>query len=144
MEIVKISQERISGLYHMKSMNAQGKAIETDGSPAIGGENLGMRPMELLLAALGSCSTIDIVLILKKQRQQLEDLKVEITAEKEKIEDHSEFRNIHLDFQFYGQVKPEKAKRAIDLSLDKYCSVAMTLKKTSTITYDFKILEGTP
>ena len=142
MDTVKISQERLSGLYHLRTINSDGSIIETDGSSSIGGEGKGMRPMELLLAALGSCSTIDIVLILKKQRQKLDDIKVDITAEREKVDKHSEFRNIHLDFTLYGVIKPEKARKAIDLSLDHYCSVAMTLKKTSNITYDFKIIQS--
>ncbi len=142
MDVVKISQERVSGLYHLRSVNEQGMTVETDGSPAIGGEGLGVRPMELLLAALGSCSTIDVVLILKKQRQQLVDIKVDITAEKEKVDHHSEYKRIHLTFKLMGRIKPEKAKKAIELSLDEYCSVAMALKKTSIITYDFEILEA--
>ncbi len=139
MDVVKISQERVSGLYHLKTVNAEGKSLETDGSPSIGGSGQGMRPMELLLAALGSCSTIDVLLILKKQRQNLTDIKVDITAERVKVKRHSEFKHIHLDFTLTGDVKPEKAKKAIELSLEEYCSVAMALKKLSEITYQFEI-----
>jgi len=140
MDSVKILQERISGSYHLKSVNEQGNFVETDGSPAIGGEGNGVRPMELLLASLGSCSTIDVVLILEKQRQKLDDIKVEISATKKKVENHSEFDQIHLHFKLFGDIKPQKAKKAIDLSMEEYCSVAMILKKTATISYDFEIL----
>ena len=139
METVKIWQDRSSGKYHLTSRNQHGRSVETDGSEDIGGQSKGMRPMELLLTALGSCSTIDIVLILEKQRQKLDDIKIEITGEKEKIDNHSAYRRIHMNFNLYGEIKPEKAKKAIDLSLDEYCSVAMVLKKTATITYDFVI-----
>ena len=127
----------------MTSLNADGKSIETDGSPAIGGEGKGVRPMELLLAALGSCSTIDIVLILGKQRQKLDDIKVEIEAQREKEGNYSIFKSIHLKFDLFGTIKEEKAKRAIELSMNEYCSVAMALRKTSEISYEFQIHPAT-
>ncbi len=141
MDTVRITQERTSGLYHMTSTNSDGKSIETDGSTAIGGDQKGVRPMELLLAALGSCSTIDIVLILGKQRQVLDDIKVEIEAQKEKVGNYSIFKTIHMKFRLFGSIKPAKAKKAIELSLEEYCSVAMALNKTSEITYEFEIFE---
>ncbi len=136
---VKIWQDRVSGKYHLIARNAQDNTVQTDGSPAIGGEGKGVRPMELLLIGLGSCSVIDIVLIMEKQRQKLEDIRVEITAEKHKIEKHSEFKHIHLHYHLVGQIKPNKAERAIELSLDEYCSVAMILKKSAEITHSYSI-----
>lgn len=136
---VKINVVRKSGLYHFESTNETGQSVVTDGSVDIGGEGKGMRPMEMLLASLASCSSIDVVLILKKQRQQLEDIKVQVTAEKEKVDSHSVFKKIHLHFILRGKIKDEKAKQAVDLSLEKYCSVAMALSKSSEITASYEI-----
>ncbi len=141
-QTIRISQRRGHGKFHLVSTNAHGAEVETDGSPAIGGAGHGARPMELVLMALGSCSTIDVVLILEKQRQTLDDIKVEITAEREQLEKYSEYRKIHLDFTLNGQIKPEKARKAIDLSIKEYCSVAMLLRHTAEITYDFSIISS--
>ena len=137
-----IELERLNDAYHFRSKNEDGCTIETDGSPDIGGENKGFRPMQLLLAAVGSCSSIDIISILKKQKQPLEDLKVAIDGKRESGQVPSLFTGIHLHFKIFGDVDETKAKRAIDLSLDKYCSVAKTLEKTATITSSFEIIKN--
>ncbi|MCB0667131.1 MAG: OsmC family protein [Saprospiraceae bacterium] len=142
MSNVKLSLTRKSGKFHLESTNEDGSSVDTDGSPDIGGQGNGLRPMELLLAGLASCSAIDIVLIMEKQRQQLEDIRIDVNANRVKVGNHSEYSTIHMSFHFYGSIKDEKAQRAIDLSLDEYCSVAQILKKTAKITYDFDINDG--
>ncbi|MBK8506829.1 MAG: OsmC family protein [Saprospiraceae bacterium] len=136
---VQLSLRRKSGEFHLESTNQNGNTVDTDGSPDIGGQGNGLRPMELLLASLASCSAIDIILIMKKQRQQLDDIRIDVLAERVSVGNHSEFASIHMSFHFDGNIKEEKAKRAIDLSLDDYCSVAQILKKTAKISYDFDI-----
>jgi putative redox protein len=136
---VQISLRRKSGEFHLESTNQAGVTINSDGAPAIGGTGKGFRPMEMLLASLASCSAIDVILILKKQRQKLEDIKIDINAERIDVGNHSEFATIHLFFHFYGEVREVKAKKAIELSLEEYCSVAQIIKKTARITYDFDI-----
>ena len=136
---VQFSLMRKSGEFHLEGMNAAGNVMHTDGAPDIGGTGQGLRPMELLLASLGSCSAIDVILILKKQRQSLEDIKIDIVADRITVGNHSEFEKINLFFHLYGNIKESKAKRAIELSLDEYCSVAQILKKTADITYQFDI-----
>ena len=142
MSKVLLSIARKSGEFHLESTNQAGVTIDSDGAPDIGGQGKGLRPMELLLASLASCSAIDIILIMKKQRQKLEDIKIDVNAERISVNHHSEFSSIHLSFHFYGDIKEEKAKKAIDLSLDEYCSVAQILNKTAKITYDFDINAG--
>jgi putative redox protein len=97
--------------------------------------------MQLLLAAVGGCSAIDVILILKKQKQIIEDFEVEIEGEREKIEDYSLFRDICLHFKFKGQVDKDKAERAVKLSVDKYCSVSKTLEPTAKISYKVSVNE---
>ena len=125
----------------MEAINEEGNCIQMDSSPDIGGEGKGMRPTQLLLAAVGGCSAIDVVLILKKQKQVIDRFEVEVDGEQEKIEDYSLFRNICLHFKFSGKVDKEKAERAIRLSLDKYCSVSKTLEPTAKITFKVSINE---
>jgi putative redox protein len=114
--------------------------VETDASTDIGGGDAALRPMELLLAGLSSCSSIDVVLLLQKMRQPLIDIRVDIKAERRENEIPSLFEKIHLHFVLYGTLEHEKVEKAIDMSIDKYCSVAKILEKTCTITWDFEIL----
>jgi putative redox protein len=136
---MKININRKNDLFHMQAVNDTGNTIDMDGSPAIGGENKGFRPMQLLLAAIGGCSTIDIVNILRKQREPLEDIKITVDGEREPNVEPSLFQDIHVHFDLKGNLSEEKVKKAVDLSMQKYCSVAKTLEKTAKVTYDFSI-----
>ena len=126
-------------LSHLKAFNEEGASIDIDGAPAIGGENKGLRPMQLLLAGIGSCSTMDIVSILNKQKQQLDDIEVIIDGEREKDKTPSLFETIHVHFILTGNLDKNKVKRAIDLSANTYCSVSRILEKTAHITYSHEI-----
>lgn len=94
-----------------------------------GKHDFGTSPMQLLLMAAGGCSAIDMVSILKKQRQDLQDIKVVVTGEKDPNAVPSLWQQIHIEFHVYGPVDKEKAERAAALSMDTYCSVGITLKK---------------
>jgi len=139
---MKINIKRLNDNFHMEAKNEDGNSIQMDSAPDIGGEGKGMRPMQLLLAAVGGCSAIDVILILKKQKQIIDDFEVEVEGEREKIEDYSLFRDICLHFKFKGQVDKEKAERAVKLSVDKYCSVSKTLEPTAKISYKVSVNEG--
>lgn len=136
---MKINIKRINDNFHMEACNEEGTVIHMDGSPDIGGENLGFRPMQMLLAAVGGCSSIDIILILKKQKQIIDSFEVDVEGEKEKIDEYSIWKNIVLHFKIKGKVDFEKAERAIKLSLEKYCSVSKTLEPTAKITHKLTI-----
>lgn len=138
---MKIEIKRVNDATHLEAINEQGNSIFMDGSPAIGGKDLGFRPMQLLLAAVGGCSTMDVVSILNKQKQELRHIEIVVDGEREQGVEPSLFRDIHVHFKIYGKVDPEKAKRAVDLSMTKYCSVSKTLEPTATITYDFEVLD---
>jgi len=126
---------------HFESTNEDGNSIHMDGSVDIGGEGKGVRPMELLLMAAAGCSSIDVVMLLKKMRQDLKDLRVEVEGDKVKLDTYSEFQAINLHFILSGNLKPEKVEKAISLSVEKYCSVSKTLEKTAKVTYSFEIVE---
>ncbi len=132
---MKINIKRIDHDFNMEAINDDGNSLLMDGSPDIGGHGKGMRPMQLLLSAVGGCSAIDVILILKKQKQEIESFEIEVDGEREKIADYSLFRNITLHFKIRGKVDKDKAERAVQLSLEKYCSVSKTLEPTAKINY---------
>jgi putative redox protein len=136
---MKITLRRLDEAYHMEAVNEDGRSIETDGAPKIGGGNKGMRPMQLLLAAAGSCSSIDVISILKKQKQELQDIQVEVTAEREEGKVPALFTDIHIHFRFSGELAEEKVQRAVSLSIEKYCSVVKILEKSAKVTSSFEI-----
>lgn len=132
---IKIKINRLNEDFHMEAINDEGARLEMDGSNEIGGQNLGMKPMQLLLAAVGGCSSIDVLVILKKQKQNVRTFSVEVEADKEKTGDYSLYKNVVLHFIIEGDLDHEKAIKAIELSLDKYCSVAKTLEPTTTVSF---------
>lgn len=132
---MKINIKRIDDDFNMEATNEDGNTLLMDGAPDIGGHGKGMRPMQLLLAAVGGCSAIDVILILKKQKQIIESFEIEVDGERKKIEDFSLFKDICLHFKIKGEVDPDKAERAVKLSIEKYCSVSKTLEPTAKITY---------
>ncbi|MFY0684940.1 MAG: OsmC family protein [Balneola sp.] len=127
--------------FHMEAGNEEGGQIRIDGNTKIGGLEGGMSPMQLLLAGIGGCSAIDVISILEKQKQKLTDLVVEVDADRQKLkEGYSEFKTIHLHFKLSGDLDEKKVKRALDLSITKYCSVSKALEKGSEISYDFELV----
>jgi len=139
---MKISIQRLNDAVHMEAKNEDSVSLQMDGTAEIGGINGGFRPMQMLLAAAGGCSAIDVIGILKKQKQNPDDLKIEVTGERVKVKEYSEFKSVNLHFILKGSHLDEhKVARAIDLSINKYCSVSKTLEKTAKITSSFEILE---
>ena len=138
--MITIELNRLNDAYHMEAQNEQGNTVHLDASPDIGGTNQGMRPMQLLLAAMGGCSSIDVISILKKQKQNLRDIKVTVTGEREKDAIPSLFTEVHAHFRLYGDLDSDKAQKAVALSVEKYCSVAKTLEKTARVTFSIEIL----
>lgn len=130
---------RENNRFHFIAKNSSGNQVHIDANTAIGGENKGVRPMEMLLMALGGCSGIDIVSILKKQRCEEFNLLIDINAQREQSKEPALFEMIEVQFIFSGNLDKEKVKRAVDLSMQKYCSVAKTLEKTATINYAIKL-----
>ena len=137
-----ITIKRLNDAVHMEAANEDGATLQMDGTEKIGGINGGFRPMQMLLAAAGGCSAIDIVGILKKQNQNPDDLQIEVTGDRQSVGTYSEFKTIHMHFVMKGaHLDEKKVARAIDLSLTKYCSVSKTLEKTAEITSSYEITE---
>jgi putative redox protein len=138
---MKVFLKRVNPPFHLIAENENGNTVAIDASQSIGGTNAGVRPMELLLMGLGSCSSIDVISILNKQRQTIEDFQVEIDGERDTGKEANVFTKIQVHFKVNGQVEKEKLEHAISLSMEKYCSVAKILEKTSTITHTYSLNE---
>ncbi len=138
---MKINLKRLDDAFHFEAVGSSGIKIHTDGSPEIGGHNLGARPMELLLAGLASCSAIDVVLILKKQRQTIEDFEISIEGERVKEEgtERSPFRKVHIHYKLKGVIDAAKAEKAVEISMKKYCSASAQFEPLATITHEVSI-----
>ncbi|EEZ80330.1 MAG: OsmC family protein [Candidatus Thioglobus sp.] len=123
----------------MVGESASGHAIVMDGPEEAGGNNLGIRPMEMLLLGMGGCTTIDVLSMLKKMREKVRDCRAEITAER--ADEHPKvFTKIHIHFVIEGtNLDEKKVAKAIGLSADKYCSASIMLGKTAVVTHDFEI-----
>ncbi|MDP3586123.1 MAG: OsmC family protein [Thiobacillus sp.] len=119
-----------------------GHSVVMDGAPESGGKNLGVRPMEMLLMGLGGCSAFDVVLILRKSRQQITDCVADLSAERADS-DPKVFTKIHVHFTVTGKgLDPKRVEQAVKLSAEKYCSASIMLGKTAVITHDFEIQEA--
>jgi putative redox protein len=122
--------------------SASGHSVVMDGPPDLGGRNLGIRPMEMLLLGMGGCTAFDVVHILKKARQPITDCTVELEAERAD-EEPKVFTRIHVHFVVTGRGLSEKqVARAVNLSAEKYCSASIMLGKTAQITHDFEVREA--
>lgn len=138
--MVKIELKRLNDAVLFEAANESGNVVRIDGSPDVGGTNQGMRPMQMLLAAMGGCSAIDLVNILKKQKQDLQDVNITVTGEREQGVVPALYTEVHAHYKLFGNIDKDKAERAVSLAVDKYCSVAKTLEKTAKITYSFEII----
>ena len=137
--MVKVELERVNGAFGFEAKDANGHTVKIDTSPETGGENFGVRPMQLLLMGLGGCSGIDILSILKKQRQNVTGFRMRIDGDREPGKDPSLWKKIELVFEFEGDVEQDKAEKACALSMEKYCSVSETLKRAGA-TLSWKVV----
>lgn len=118
-----------------------GHMLNMDGAPEAGGRNLAPRPMELLLAGTGGCTAFDVVLILKKSRQQVTGCEVSLQAERAP-EDPKIFTRIAFHFKVSGRaLKPDAVERAIHLSAEKYCSASIMLGQVAKMEHTWEIIE---
>ncbi|MBE7169948.1 MAG: OsmC family protein [Williamsia sp.] len=139
--MIHVEVNRVAGDYGFEAKDANGHTIRLDTSPETGGTNFGVRPMQALLMGLGGCSGIDVVSILKKQRQTIDDFSMKIEGEREADAVPSLWTDVKIVFELKGKIDPEKAKRACELSIEKYCSVAETLRKAGTsIKWEVRVL----
>jgi len=122
------------------AQSGSGHSVVLDGPPEAGGQNLGVRPMEMVLLGLGGCTAFDVVDILRKKREQVTGCAVEIEADRAETAPKV-FTKIHVRYIVTGRnIKEESVRRAVELSAEKYCSVSIMLGKTAHMTHDYQIL----
>lgn len=127
-----IELKRVDEDYAFEGKDALGHTVRMDAGESTGGHDSGCRPMQLLLMSLGGCSGIDVVSILKKQKQRIDSFSIEIDGEREPGKEPSLWVTARIRYILSGDIDLGKAQRAVDLSMTKYCSVAETLRKSGT------------
>ena len=132
---MKVTLNRVNENFHFELKNDRGHLVNVDARPEFGGNDMGQSPMELVLMGVAGCSGIDMISILKKQRQEITSFKAEVEGERVQVGEAKPFKDIHGVFYLEGDMIPEKAARAAQLSFEKYCSVSKTLEPTATIHY---------
>lgn len=134
---------RWEGEAKFRASGPSGHAILMDGPPDIGGVNAGPRPMETLLMAVGGCSSVDVVYILKKARQDVTGCEAELTAERAP-EPPQVFTKLNMHFVVTGRgLKENQVRRAVELSAEKYCSASIMLTRGGVeMTHSYEIREA--
>jgi len=136
---MKIELKRIDEAFRLLASNERGDTLYSDGSAQIGASEQGWRPMELLLVSLAGCSSIDIISVLKKQRQDVKDLKIDVSGTK-RDGIPSPYETINVHFTVTGDVKDSKMQKAIELTKGKYCSVYFSLHPDIDVSYSYTLL----
>lgn len=136
---MRITVTRLTPPYHFRATNARGQSIEMDDLAPDDDAGTGISPMQLLIMAMGGCSGIDIALILEKQRQRVDLFDMELDAERPEGEVGAPYSRIHAHYILEGDIDPAKAKRAIKLSVTKYCGVSRTLDATAEMTFSASV-----
>jgi putative redox protein len=139
-----LSAQLTHGDYGLTIADATGNTMQIDLPADQGGEGKGMRPMQTVLAALMGCSQVDVISILKKQKQTVTGLRMEVEGEREKGKEPALWQTVALKFYLEGDVEPAKAWRAAELSMTKYCSVAETLRRAGATIHFEVVVNGVP
>lgn len=137
---MEVNLKRVNKAVHFEASAASSAVtVHIDGSPDIGGEEMGVRPMEMVLMALGSCSVLDLLSILKKQRQDVVDVNIKVTGDRRDTAPRV-FTAIHIQFFLKGDIDEAKAAKAAELAVKKYCSVHdMLVGSGIEITYEVQL-----
>jgi putative redox protein len=129
---VKIFLKSAEGDLNFTGTNERGQSIELSGNKEA------VSPMESVLMAAAACSSVDIEMILKKMRQDIKSISVEVEAERADAIP-AVFTKIHLHYNVTGNIKPEKVQKSLEMSMEQYCSVSTMLSKVVAITYSFEV-----
>lgn len=137
---MKVVLNRLNDDVHFEAVTEEGQSVHLDGSAAIGGQEFGPTPMQVVLMAVSACSSIDVVSILKKMRQKIGTFQVEVNGDRVDTVPKV-FNKIELHFLIGGDVKESKARQAIEMSLEKYCSVSKMMEASVDITYKLSMVD---
>jgi putative redox protein len=121
--------------FHFVGENELGRRVDFDASPDIGGQDAGVRPMQAMLMSMGACSAIDAVMILRKQRQRIDRFAMTLDADRKVGGEPAPFTRIHFTFHLTGEIALDKATRAAELAMTKYCSALASLHPDIPVTF---------
>ena len=138
---MEINLIRKNDKFNFEAENVTGQTVELDAKPEIGGSGKGFRPMEMLLVGLGGCSGIDMVNVLTKQKEPLDDISISIKATRKDEEMPPIFDVINIHFVLKGDLNLLKVERALALTFNKYCSVSNILGRSAEINFSYEIIQ---
>ncbi len=135
MGLMKVRLTRVNDAYGMQATNEDGQHMLFDANPSIGGQGLGLRPMEVLAASVAACASIDVLLILKKKRIALRKYEIEIEGQRKEATP-APFVSIHLRVEIDPEDPLETVEKVVAMSLEKYCSVSASLDPAIPVTFE--------
>lgn len=138
---MQVTLKRENEDYLFNAQSSSGVTIPIDNTSEDNPQ--GASPMELLLMGVGACSAIDVVAILKKQRQRIDAYSMRVNGERHQLEGAKPFKSVEVEIFLEGDIDPKKAIRAAALSFEKYCSVSLTLEPCVPVSYRI-VLNGSP
>lgn len=131
---MQVQLRHTDGAFGFEATNSRSNTVAIDTSAEQGGRGAGMSPMELLATAVGACSGMDVADILRKARQRVDSFEMDVDGTRPTDRTPKPFTHLHVTYRFTGEVAPQHARRAVDLGLRKYCSVAESLDKNIRLT----------
>lgn len=138
---MKIYLKRVNNSVLFEATNGRGHTVRIEGSRDIGGTDSAPSPTELLMMSQAGCTAIDVVELLKKMRQPLHHIEIETDGYRDPNRIPKVFTGIHLHYKLYGNVLPEKAEKAISMSIEKYCTVSKMIDHVAKITHSFEVIQ---
>ena len=138
---MKIHLKRSNDAVLFEASNERGHTIMVEGGRSVGGKDTAPYPTELFMMSHAACTAVDIVDLLKKMRQPLQHLEIELDGQRAQDQLPKLFTSIHLHYKLYGDIKPSKAEKAISLSVEKYCTISKMIDHIAKITYSFEIID---
>ncbi len=136
---MKIYLKRSNDAVLFEASNERGHTVMVEGGHSVGGHDTAPYPTEVFMMSQAACTAVDVIELLKKMRQPLQHLEIELDAQRAQDQIPKLFTTIHLHYKLYGNIKPEKAEKAISLSITKYCTVSKMIDHIAKITYSFEI-----
>lgn len=137
---MKVYLKRTNQAVRFEATNERGHTVDVEGSSDMGGEDSAPTPTELLLISQAGCTAIDVVKLLKKMRQPLDHLEIETEGHRAEDQIPKVFTHIHLHFKLFGDIQPEKAEKAISMSVGQYCTVSKMIDQVAKITHSYEVI----
>ncbi len=137
---MKIYLKRVNDAVRFEASNERGHTVMVEGGRSVGGEDQAPYPTELFMISQAACTAVDVIDLLRKMRQPVQHLEIELDGQRAQDQVPKLFTEIHLHYKLYGDIQSSKADKAISLSIEKYCTVTKMIDQVAKITYTFEII----